>query len=214
MTQQRSRGGSAALWGAIIGLILAALVVLHQLVLADAARRSFAVGGSLIYSALALLIAAALYFLAGFLAARRANAIEAGLFAGLIAGVIVGVTVLVMTVLVLLVRDHRIAVAVAAARHPALVRSAVVAALVRGVLGICVQALIGAGLGALGGLAGRRRTPPFASGPYPYNPYTQPATPTPQSAPPSAPPPLAYPYAYPPATPLLADNAPTIIPQR
>lgn len=205
MVQQRSRGGSAALWGIIIGLILAALVVLHLLVLAGMVRRSFALGGSLIYTALALLIAAALYFLAGFLAARRANALEAGVFAGLIAGLIVGLTVLAITVLALVLRDQR--VALAATRHPALVRAAVASALVRGVLGIFVQALIGAGLGALGGLAGRRPAPPVTGSPYvPYSPPTQPASP-----PPGSPPSQSYPYS--PATPL-GDDSPTITPQR
>lgn len=212
MSQQRSRGGSAALWGIIIGLILAALVVLHQLFLAGAMRRAFALDGSLIYTALALLIAAALYFLAGILAARRANAIEAGIFAGLIAGVIVGGTVLAITVLALALRDHQIVVA--AARHPLLVRAAVVSAVARGVLDVVVQALIGAGLGALGGLAGRRRTPPLAAGPY-NNPSTPPSAPqpVPQPSQPSMSP-QPYPYAYPPATPPLGDDAPTITPQR
>ena len=201
MVQYRSRGGSAALWGIIIGVILATLVVLHQLLLAGMVRRTFALGGSLVYTALALLIAAALYLLAGFLAARRANAVEAGLFAGLIAGIIAGVTALAIVVLALVLRDHRIAAA--AARHPVLLRAAAVSALARGVFGVAVQALIGAGLGALGGLAGRRRTPPIAAGP--YTPYTQPAAPQPP-----------YPYAYPPppATLPLSDDAPTITPQR
>ncbi len=205
MVQQRSRGGSAALWGIIIGLILAALVLLHQLVLAGMVRSTFALGGSLIYTALALLIAAALYFLAGLLAARRANALEAGVFAGLIAGLIVGLTVLAITVLALVLRDQRIAVA--AVRHPALVRAAVGSAVARGVLGVFVQALIGAGLGALGGLAGRRPSPPIAAGPYvPYSPPTQPASPRPVSPPPQ-------PDPYTPAMPS-SDDSPTITPQR
>ena len=204
MIQQRSRDGSAALWGIIIGLILAALVVLHQLVLAGMVRRTFALGGSLFYTVLALLIAAALYVLAGFLAARRANALEAGVFAGLIAGLIVGLTILAIIVLALVLRDHRIAAA--AARHPALKRAAVASALARAVLDIFVQALVGAGLGALGGLAGRRRMPPVASGPYsPYSYSTQSASP-----PSGSPPPQPYPYS--PATPL-GDDSPTITPQ-
>ncbi len=205
MVQQRSRGGSAALWGIIIGLILAALVLLHQLVLAGMVRSTFALGGSLIYTALALLIAAALYFLAGLLAARRANALEAGVFAGLIAGLIVGLTVLAITVLALVLRDQRIAVA--AVRHTALVRAAVGSTVARGVLGAFVQALIGAGLGALGGLAGRRTSPPIAAGPYvPYSPPTQPASPRPVSPPPQ-------PDPYTPDMPL-SDDSPTITPQR
>ena len=210
MTQQRSRGGSAALWGVIIGLILAALVVLHQLVLASAVRRTFALGGSLLYTALALLVAVALYFLAGFLAARRANSLEAGVVAGLVAGLIVGLTALAITVLALLLRDQRIAVA--AARHPALVRAAVASTLARGVLGVGVQALIGAGLGALGGLAGRRGAPPITGGPYvPYASPAQPASAQPASAQPDSPPPQPYPYS--PATPL-DDDSPTITPRR
>ena len=204
MTQQRSRGGSAALWGIIIGIILTALMVLHQLLLAGIVRRGFALGGNLIYTALALLIAATLYFLAGFLAARRANAIEAGLFAGLIAGIIVGVTALALALIVLALRPPLVV------RHPGLLRAQEVTGIVREVLGIVVQALIGAGLGALGGLAGRRRTPSIAAGP--YSPYTQPAV-TSQPPQPAAPQP-PYPYAYPPATPPLGDDTPTITPQR
>ena len=206
MIQQRSWGASAALWGIIIGLILAGLVVLHQLVLAAMLRRGFALGGSLIYTVLALVIAAALYFLAGLLAARRANALEASIFAGLIAGLIVGLTVLVIAVLGLVLRDQR--VALAAARHLALVRTAVSSTLFRSVLGVALQALIGAGLGGLGGLAGRRRTPPETGTPYATNsPPTRPASPLPGSPPPPQP----YPYA--PVSPL-GDDSPTITPHR
>ena len=213
MAQQRSRGGSAALWGIIFGLILAALDVLHQLVVAGAVRRALGPGTSLIYTALALLIAAALYFVAGLLAARRANALEAGVFAGLIAGVIVGATALALTLIVLALRPPLVV------RHPGLVRAAEIAGVVRAALGVVVQALIGAGLGALGGLAGRRPTPPVASGPYtpytPYAPYTppQPASPPAPGAPqqPASPPPYTQPQA--PYTPL-PDDAPTITPQR
>ncbi|HKS70548.1 MAG TPA: hypothetical protein VJQ45_09005 [Ktedonobacterales bacterium] len=201
MTHQRSRGGSAALWGIIIGVILAALVVLHQLLLVGIVRRGFALRGSLVYTALALLVAAALYFLAGFLAARRANAIEAGLFAGLIAGIIVGVTALALTLIVLALRPPL------AVRHPGLLRAQEVAGIVREVLGTAVQALIGAGLGALGGLAGRRRTPPIAT--EPYTPSSPPTPPTLHSeAPRSAVPQPPYPYAYQPDTPPMGGVSP------
>jgi hypothetical protein len=213
MTPYRSRGGSAALWGILIGLLLIVLIVLHQLLLAPTARRIFSPGGNLIYSLLALLVGAALYFLAGYLAARRSGASEAGLFAGLIAGGIVGLAVLVFTVLAALaVRNG--AHGVLAARYPALVRAAVRSALARSILDVFVQALVGAGLGALGGLLGRRRTPPVAgahAAPYmPPAPVPHPSTPP--SSPWPATPPSPYPYMTP-ATPL-GDDAPTITPPR
>lgn len=206
MAQQRSRGGSAALWGIIIGLILAALDVLHQLVVAGAVRHALGPGTSLIYTALALLIAAALYFVAGLLAARRANALEAGVFAGLIAGVIVGATALALVLIVLALRPPLVV------RHPALLRAEEATGIVREALGIVVQALIGAGLGALGGLAGRR-SPPAAGA---NNPTTQPAYPAYPAYPatPQSPPRPPNPYAYPPATPPLGDDTPTVTPRR
>jgi hypothetical protein len=174
MVQQRSRTGSAFLWGIIFGLILAVLIVLDRAVLAGIARRGVrtgfgsAVGAVLFSSGIAVLVTIILYFLAGVLAARRARALEAGLFAGMIAGAIAGATRLTLTVLTL-----------AALRPPPvttpsrlrLERLVTAGTLASAVAALVVDVLVGTGLGALGGLIGRGSAPAALPSAAPYQPY-------------------------------------------
>ncbi|HEU5440712.1 MAG TPA: hypothetical protein VFU88_15605 [Ktedonobacterales bacterium] len=202
MAQGRSRAGSAALWGVVCGLVLAALLVVSRLALAGAALRGMLTPGrALLSSVVALAVVAALYFVAGVLAGCHARAIEAGLFAGMIAGLIVGVTVLWLFVLAAL----RVPPEIAGGPQRAGIMSLARIAIARSGLDILVQMAVGAGLGGLGGLVGRGRGgrgaqqagPPTSAPPAPpYPPYTSP--PGASSPPPS------------PVYPASGDSTPTI----
>lgn len=202
MAQGRSRAGSAALWGVVCGLVLSALLVVSRLALAGALLRGILTPGrALLSSALALAVAATLYFVAGVLAGRRARAIEAGLFAGMIAGLIVGITALVLFAVAALRMPPGIA---GGPQRPAVALARI--AVARLGLDILLQIAVGAGLGALGGLLGRG-----GSGSGSGTPQATPPTsaPPPVSYPPFTPPPGASPPP-PPIYPAPGDTAPTL----
>src|SRR5215831_7300140 len=180
MTQQRSRAGSAALWGVLIGVLLAVVIVLGLSALTTGAvlPGNAPLRRVLISSGVVLAVVGALYFVAGVLAGRRAQVIEAGLFAGLIAGLIVGVTIFALSLLTL-----------ASLRTPAageplrqLIRQGLArAAFARAAVGLLLQMAIGSGLGALGGLVGRGRGGAPAAAPSATSspPHTPPSSPFP-----------------------------------
>lgn len=204
MAQGRSRAGSAALWGVVCGLVLAALLVVSRLALAGAARRGMLTPGrALLSSVVALAVVAALYFVAGVLAGRRARAIEAGLFAGMIAGLILGITVLWLFVLAAL----RVPPGIAGGPQRAGISLARIA-IARSGLDILVQMAVGAGLGGLGGLVGRGRG---GSGAQQAGPPT--SAPPPPPYPPSTSPPGDSPPPPSPVYPASGDSAPTITSQ-
>lgn len=153
------RSSRTVLWGTLFGLILAALVVVQRLFEARLAR---AAGLGAPRPALALLSPVVLFvvglicfFCAGLLAARRTRQLSSGVLAGLIAGSIAGVVGLVLAL-------HSASVAEQVLRHAAVgqrVRTAaqagIAGAVIRAVVGTITTAIVGIGMGALGGLAGR-----------------------------------------------------------
>lgn len=158
MAQQPRRGSTTLLWGVLFGIILALLIVLDRLILASQPRHtgpgapfvSFLLSRGVLY-----LVGLALCFLAGLLAARRSGAVESGVFAGLIVGGLAGLTNLVFVVLAADAANRRLQRA-AVARHalPPL-HAAIGAGMLSALVGFVAVTLIGAGAGAIGGLAGR-----------------------------------------------------------
>ncbi|HEX8730349.1 MAG TPA: DUF3824 domain-containing protein [Ktedonobacterales bacterium] len=195
---QRSRGGSALLWGLVLGLALAVFVVLNRLWLASTIRHAArGNGGELIVAVVGFVVALVVYLLAGYLAARRSGALESGVFAGMLAGALAGITTLALVVIFAgAARD-------AAATHPAHARAIQALAglsVVDGIRNFFVSLLIGTGMGALGGLLGRvsggggranAMTPPTPASGQAYQPYAASMS-TPQT--PSAYPPQPDPY--------------------
>jgi hypothetical protein len=219
MAQQPRRGHPALLWGVLFGALLAVLVILDRFFLAGILRRAGLTGGSLGAALIAQMIffavALALFFVAGLLAARRAGTVEAGLYAGLLAGLIGGIVALVLSVLFVAGAARHMPAALRLPRPQALRARAIYTALlagglVRSVLGVIAATVIGGGMGALGGLAGRGHPP---AGPYPYQP---PMYPPAGAAPPASTPAGTYPPAGsysgapmpPPVTP--GNDAPTL----
>jgi len=170
MAQQPRRSRTTFLWGVLSGIILALLIVLDRLVLAGQLRHAgldASLVAVLLSRAVLYILGLALFFLAGLFAARRSGAVESGVFAGLLAGGLAGLTNLVFAVLAAGAARRRLP-RVATARHalPAL-HAAAAAGISSGVVAFVVVSLVGAGAGALGGLAGRRvggRGQPFHGG--------------------------------------------------
>jgi hypothetical protein len=100
--------------------------------------------GLVLVEVVVILIVLLLFFLAGALAAHRARAVEAGIGAGVIAGAIVGGAHLLVVVVTIF----------------AALRPAVVASLLFGLVTALTALILGAGMGALGGLAGRGQKSP------------------------------------------------------
>jgi hypothetical protein len=171
MAQQHSVRGSAFLWGSIFGGLIVILDLVDRFVLggverlgpaavAVLRRRHLALvhtpnpGYILLVEGIVLLVTILLFFLAGALAARRAYAVEAGIGAGVIAGAIVAVVHMVIVL-----------IAILRAAHPT-----VGADIVRGVVTAILALLVGIGMGALGGLAGRGPRPNSSAAIPPYTP--------------------------------------------
>jgi hypothetical protein len=188
-----SVGGSALLWGSCFGALAVVLDLLDRLLIGSmdrigpalvaALRRRRLLGAHAGHPGLVLLVEGVvilmlllLFFLAGALAAHRAHAVEAGIAAGVIAGAIVGgAHILVVTITILTT-----------------FRPAVVADLLLGLITALAALILGAGMGALGGLAGRGRKSTGDSAAAPYVPPVDY-----HSQPPSTPPPYGPESNYP-----------------
>ena len=171
--QYHSVQGSAFLWGAIIGVAVIVVDLVDRFLLGGVERigpavvavlrrrhlvvvRTLDPGAVLLVQGLVIVITLLLLFLAGAMAARRARALEAGIGAGVIAGIIVGVAHLVV-----------VAITIALSAHPT-----VIADIARGVITALVVLILGAGMGALGGLAGRGPDTRGGAAPTDYGAFT------------------------------------------
>ncbi len=163
MAQQPRRTGRGFLWGLLFGAALLALDAINRLVVRGGALRlrraplGAGVLGVTLDAALLFVVALALYFLAGFVAARRSQSLAAGIVAGLTAGVLVGVVGAALAlVLAIRLRDVR-----GAGLHILLPRLTLLNAL----LLLLRSSAIGAGMGALGALVGAAGRPAAPSPP-------------------------------------------------
>lgn len=173
MVRKHSVGGSALLWGSCFGALAVMLDLVDRFLLGSLDRIGPAVlavlrrrrlvgaraahpGLVLLAEGIVILILLLLFLLAGALAAHRAHAIEAGIGAGVIAGALVGVAHLLVVIIIIL-----------AANHPT-----VVADLLLGLITAIAALILGAGMGALGGLAGRGQSPTGDSAAAPYVPLS------------------------------------------
>lgn len=216
MAQQRT-GSSGSLWGVLFGAILVVLLVVNRLSIHALTRFAISHGHAglafpVVSEGIFALIALALYFFAGFLAARQTHRVESGIRAGLIAGVIVGIVALILVIFSATAGQHAMEQAVRSLGFAAHQRGPGVT-IVRGiiaVLSVLGMVLMGTGMGALGALAGRgKRNLPTDTVP----PAAAPLVPAAVTA---AQPPSAYPSAgdyTPPAfspndTPTLPSNGP------
>lgn len=211
MAQQPRRGSTTLLWGLLFGIILALLVVLDRLFVVGALRQAGLGAGlvSLLLSRGVLyVVGLALFFLGGLLAARRSGVVESGVFAGLLAGALAGLTNLVVVVLADAAVSRRLQRAATARRALPALHAAIGTSLFSAVVAFIVVALVGAGVGALGGLVGRgsgRHGQPFQGGGNPdalgYPPPPAPQAPAGGYAPPMPPMPSMTPSDYSPVTP-------------
>jgi len=190
------RGSATLLWGLLCGIVLGLLIVLDHVVLAGQLRNA-ALGAGLVSLLLSrgilYMIGLVLFFLGGLLAARRSGAVESGMFAGLIASGLAGLTNLVFSVLAADAVNRRLQRTSAVRRALPAVHAAFGTALFSAVVAFIAVLLIGAGVGALGGLAGRgstRRGRPF-QGSGPAGPFGYPPPPAPQASVSGYPPPMA-----------------------
>ena len=194
MVQQHSRAGSAVIWGLGAGIAAIVLIIVARITLVAAPRR-FGYEGlqptpvHISAAPLLLLIVPLLFLGAGIIAAHRARALEAGLFAGLIAGGIVG-TVSAMSALVVGTAGFRgpLGVALRPEGRMAGIELLRAISLGRGVTVFVLVALVGSGIGALGGLIGRGSAPTAPNGwapPQPQYPApgAQPGQPAPMQGP-------------------------------
>lgn len=184
MAQHPRRGSTTLLWGLLFGTILALLIVFDRLALAGALRRAGLGGGGVLVSLLLsrgvlYVIGLACFFVAGLLAVRRTGAVESGLLAGLMAGAIAGLTNLVFTMVTLSIASHRMQRAAAVRHLTAALRATVGSGIFSAVVVCIAVSLVGAGMGALGALAGRGSAQglPFQGGPGPYIPGYPPPPP-------------------------------------
>ena len=158
MVQQPRRGSTTLLWGLLFGIILALLIVLDHVFVAGQLRHAGLGTGlvSLLLSRGVLyVLGLALFFVGGLLAARRSGVVESGVFAGLIAGTIAGLTNLVFAVLAAGAANRRIQAAGVVRRALPALHAAISSGIFSAVVAFVAVSLVGAGVGALGGLAGR-----------------------------------------------------------
>ncbi|MGH2517966.1 MAG: hypothetical protein ACRDHP_20155 [Ktedonobacterales bacterium] len=194
MAQQSRRASATVLWSLLFGLALALLIVLDRLVVAGQLRHaSFGAGlvSLLLSRGVLYVIGVALFFLAGILAARRSGAVESGVLAGLLAGILAGLTNLVFTMLAVSAANRHLQRAAAARGLLPALHAAVGSAIFSAAVAFLAVSFVGAGVGALGGLAGRGRGrrnqtfqggngmvppafgyPPFPPAPAPVSSYT------------------------------------------
>lgn len=173
MLSQPRRSSRTLLWGALFGILLALLVVVEHLFearLVRAAALGVARPGlSLLVPVLFYVLGLLCFFLAGLLATRRTRLLSSGLFAGMIAGLLAAVVGLILALHSASVADQAVRHAAIAPRLQAALRSGIAGAVLRAVFAAISTPLVGAGVGALGGLAGRGASaaaPPTT--PFPY----------------------------------------------
>lgn len=194
--ERQPRPSLAWLWGLLFGGLLIVVYLFAQFATLRLARSLMAIAmGQMVMILIALLA----FFLAGLVAAQRSRRLESGMLAGFVAGL---VTVLGIALLDVLrfgayMRAMRFGLA---APHVAPMLST--GSMMSGCLFLLSTPLIGLGMGALGGLAGRGRAP------LPQQPFA-PMPPSGYGVPPSAPPPPPTPSAYIPSdTPTVQTGAP------
>jgi hypothetical protein len=209
---QRKRG-SALLWGLIFGLIILAVELFDRFFLSRTGRKAAvaarALGAIPLHTFVVFIVVLALLFFAGFLAARRSGRLESGIGAGLIASGLVTVVMLALGIVLVstALAGHRRAGGV-----PAGTTALVIGVVLQDIRGLIAMVAAGIGMGALGGLAGRRRQD---SGGMPYQPRpnapmtgfsSQPTAYIPgANTAPSVPPAPSYPPSY-----SRGDDTPTV----
>src|SRR5260370_39941293 len=200
---EQPRGSLAWAWGLLFGGLTAAVILLDRFAPIRPARRIFAVGAiPLLPFALGLLF----FFLAGLIAARHSHRLESGLAAGLIAGASAGlmnVALVLVEVVAAGTRTRPVGV-----QRSDVVRLLQATVLARSLGALLILAILGLGMGALGGLAGRGR-PPAAQPLPPYVPM-----PPPQMPPQYPPQPSATSYGggyYPSSSPYTPSDDPTVL---
>ena len=197
---EQPRGGLAWLWGLLFGGLAAAVILLDRFAPIRPARRIVAVGAiPLLPFVLGLLF----FFLAGLIAARHSHRLESGLAAGLIAGASAGLMNVALVLVEVVAAGTR--TRAAGIQRSDVVRLLQATALARGLGALLILAILGLGMGALGGLASRGR-PPAA----------QPLPPPPPPMPPLYPPqpPAATSYGgtlYPSSSPYTPSDDPTML---
>ncbi len=200
---EQSRGSLAWLWGLLFGGLTAAVILLDRFAPIRPARRIFAVGAiPLLPFALGLLF----FFLAGLIAARRSHRLESGLAAGLIAGASAGLMNVALVLVEVVAAGTR--TRAAGVQRSDVVRLLQATGLARSLGAVLILAILGLGMGALGGLAGRGR-PPAAQPLPPYVPM-----PPPQMPPQYPPQPSATSYGggyYPSSSPYTPSDDPTVL---
>lgn len=175
MESQPRRSSRTLLWGTLFGIVFAILLVVERLFEGRLAR--FAglgaprPGLALLAPAILFVLEFTCFFLAGLLSARRTHALSSGLAAGLIAGIIAGVVGLVIALHTASAAEQVVRHAAVAPRLRSVLQAGIAGAVVRAVFGAITTVLVGAGAGALGGLAGRGSAAgtPGSPGPLPYS---------------------------------------------
>ena len=173
MDAQPRRSSRTLLWGLTFGILLALFIVAERLFEGRLARAA-GLGTAhpllaLLSPALLFVVGLACFFFAGLLAARRTRSISSGLIAGMVAGAIAAVVALVIALHTAGATEALLRHAAVAPRPRALLRASIAQARVRAVLSAIATVFVGAGCGALGGLAGRS-----GSGSVPTGPGAQP----------------------------------------
>jgi hypothetical protein len=164
------------------------------------------VGLALLLATMNFLLSLAAYFGAGTLAARQTGWLSTGTFAGLWAGASYGVLNFIVSLIIFLqvALPRALAIIGNSAAFLSNPDAARVGAIIGGVgieiLGFLLAIGLGAGMGALGGLAGRRRSPlrpppvTLTHAPSPYTPHPGQMPLSPLSARPNADQPGDQPY--------------------
>jgi hypothetical protein len=168
---EQPRGSLAWPWGLLFGGLTAAMILLDRFAPIRPARRIFAVAAiPLLPFALGLLF----FFLAGLIAARRSHRLESGLAVGLIAGATAGLMNVALVLVEVVAAGTR--TRAAGVQRSDVVRLLQATVLARSLGALLILAILGLGMGALGGLAGRGR-PPAAQPLPPYVPMPPPQMP-------------------------------------
>jgi hypothetical protein len=154
------RDNSALRQGLIIGIILGVIGIVLNLI-------SQFVGGSVILSVIQYVVAILLFVSVGILASRQTGKARTGAFAGFITGLTGSILSAVVTILIVLlfgdkIRQVRLSQVTSLQARQLVTNQVVIPALIIGFMVSIVLALVlWAGLGAIGGLIGRRQvTPP------------------------------------------------------
>lgn len=169
MGAQPRRSSRTLLWGLTFGILLALFTVAGRLFDGRLARSA---GLSAAHPLLALLspailfiVGLACFFFAGMLAAHRTRSLSSGLIAGMVAGAIAAVVALIIALHTASAAEALIRHASIAPRPRAVLRASIAQARVRAVLAAIATIFVGAGCGALGGLAGRGARGSVPAGP-------------------------------------------------